>query len=462
MIIVARMLPEGARDIMQNSNIGRKLPARSKQNLTDRALKALEKRPALEGETYDVMDTVVPGFGVRVSEKGRRTFILVARYPGSKNPTRRALGQYGALTLEKARNKARSWMGLIEKGIDPADDEERQRLAEQRKRQNSFAAVAEEFISYIHRQKLRTAAVMERDLRQVFVTRWGPRPITEIGSDDVKRVIRTAVDRGATYQAFHHFALIRRLFNWAIGTDDYGLELNPCRRLNSADLIGERYARDRVLTDDELRALWRAIERLGYPHAPLYRLLLLTGLRLGEVCGAHWSEFDLEKCEWTIPAGRMKKVKGGAKPFMVPLTDAMMGVLNSLPRFNSGEFLFSHSHGMRPLKPNQFSDIKERLDRVMVEELRKIATANGKDPKRVTLPDFVNHDIRRTVRTHLSALRIGEEVREAVLAHVRPGIKAVYDKHQYFEEKREALTLWNARLRDIVEPPPTNVVTLRA
>ena len=89
--------------------------------------------------------------------------------------------------------------------------------------------------------------------------------------------------------------------------------------------------------------------------------------------------------------------------------------------------------------------------------MHKVAKERG---KRIALPDFVNHDIRRTVRTHLSALRIGEEVREAVLAHVRPGIKGVYDKHQYLDEKREALTLWNARLRSIVEPPPANVVAL--
>ena len=369
---------------MQNSNtdlaagrnaVAKVLRARPKQNLTDRTLKALEKRPAPKGDTYDVMDTVVPGFGVRVSEKGRRTFILIARYPGSKNPTRRALGQYGGLTLEKARNKARSWIELIEKSIDPSDEEERQRLAEQRKRENSFAAVAEEFIKYIHRQKLRTAAVMERNLRETFVKHWGARPITEIVSDDVKRIIREAVNRGATYQAFHHFSLVRRLFNWAIGTDDYGLELNPCRRLNSADLIGERHARDRVLTDDELRALWGATERMGYPFSPLYRLLLLTGLRLGEVCGARWSEFDLERHEWTIPASRMKKVKGGPKPFMVPLTASALEVLNSLPRFSSGDFLFSFSHGKRPLKPNQFSDPKEQLR--LVHAARATHAGNG-------------------------------------------------------------------------------------
>jgi hypothetical protein len=86
--------------------------------------------------------------------------------------------------------------------------------AEQRKRENSFAAVAEQFVKYIHRQKLRTAAVMERNLVETFVkaAKWGPRPITEITSGDVRRVIESPVDRGAKYQAFHDLAIVRRLF----------------------------------------------------------------------------------------------------------------------------------------------------------------------------------------------------------------------------------------------------------
>jgi integrase len=426
-------------------------PTTEKRKLTDLYLDSL--KGAKDGKPRDVRDETMPGLRVRVMPSGERTFVLLARFERGGSPTRARLGRYPAMTLGAARKKARDWLELIEAGKNPMEEE-------QRKRENSFRAVAEQFIEHIKRQKLRTASVMEHRLKETFVEKWGGRPVTEITADDVKRIIRKSVDDGHKYQAFHHFALIRRVFNWAIGTDDYGLELNPCRRLNSADLIGERHARDRVLTDDELRALWRGTERMGYPYGPLYRLLALTGLRLGGACGAQWSEFDLERREWTIPASRMKKVKGGAKPFMVPLTDNMVALLHGLPRFDSGDFLFSHSYGKRPLKPNQFSDIKERLDGIMLEELRLIASEAGKDPKRATLPDFVNHDIRRTVRTHLSALRIGEEVREAVLAHVRPGIKGVYDQHQYLEEKREALTLWNARLRSIVEPPPANVVEL--
>jgi integrase len=431
-----------------------------RKTLTDRYLKSLKNAPL--GTRLEHWDAIVPGLGVRVTDKGSKSFVLLARYPRSPNPTRRSLGEYGAITLEEARKKARHWSALIQKGIDPAVEEERLRQAELRKQGQTFAAVAEDFIRYIHdKQKLRTAATMERNLRTVFVARWKQRPITDIAAEDIKAVIREIVDRGAKYEAFREFALIRRLFNWAIGTDDYGLEVNPCRRLKPGDLIGVRNDRERTLTDDEIRALWRVTRRLRYPYGPLYRILLLTGCRLNEVCGAQWDEFDLPGRQWEIPSERMKKVKGGAKPHIVPLTDAMLDALRSVPSLKKGDHLFSNSFGARPLKPSQFSDPKERLDRRMLSTLRAMSRMRRGKPKNVVLKDWVNHDIRRTVRTHLSALRIPEEVREAVLAHVRPGIKATYDKYEYLDEKREALTAWSSRLRDIVEPPPANVVAMR-
>src|SRR4030095_3453243 len=147
-----------------------------KRTLHDRTLKAL--KAAKPGQRYEIMDKVVPGFGVRVTEQGQSTFMWVAKYPRSPNPTRRALGEYGELTLDGARTKARTWLDLLRGGVDPKDEQGRHSRAEQRKRPNSFAAVAEEFVSYIHRQKLRTAPEMERNLRRVFISRWASRPIT--------------------------------------------------------------------------------------------------------------------------------------------------------------------------------------------------------------------------------------------------------------------------------------------
>src|SRR5262245_943939 len=115
----------------------------AKRRLPDRTLKALK---AKAGTLYDVMDSDVRGMGVRVSETGRLPFAPVARFPGSNNPTRRALGGYGTLTLEKARAKARDWLELLRKGVDPREDEERKRIEQQRRRANSFRLVCEEHI----------------------------------------------------------------------------------------------------------------------------------------------------------------------------------------------------------------------------------------------------------------------------------------------------------------------------
>jgi len=115
----------------------------ARHRLTDRKLQALRRKD----KRYDVMDTDVPGFGVRVSEIGQKTFILIARYPSSPNPTRRALGEYPALSLQKARERARDWRELIQKGLDPKTEEDRLRRTELRKQQTTFASVAEDYIA---------------------------------------------------------------------------------------------------------------------------------------------------------------------------------------------------------------------------------------------------------------------------------------------------------------------------
>jgi integrase len=199
---------------------------------------------------------------------------------------------------------------------------------------------------------------------------------------------------------------------------------------------------------------------MGYPFGPAYRILMLTALRLNEVADASWSEFDLANRLWVIPASRMKAKESKARPHAVPITDDISALLKKLPRFKKGDHLFSANFGVTPVWIA--SVVKRRVDARMLRTLMAMARKRGDDPLSVTLPPWKNHDIRRTVRTHLSRLKIAEEAREAVLAHVRPGIKAVYDVYDYFDEKREALELWAGRLRSIVDPPPSNVVPLRS
>jgi integrase len=424
-----------------------------KRNLNDRALKAL--KPAKASQRYEIMDSVVPGLAIRITDKGTKTFVLVARFPGSENPTRRSLGEYGALSLEGARTKARKWIELLHRGIDPRDEVERQQLAEQRKRANTFAAVAEDFI----RDKLpteRKGREVERDIRREFIPAWGKRPIAEITDLDVLAVIK-AKKATAPVQARNLLGVAKRMFAWAVDQRCYGLSGSPCVQIKPLAILGEKSVSNRVLDDDEIFALWRAAQRMGYPHGPIYQLLLLTALRLNEVADASWPEFTQREGIWTIPADRMKGKNSRARPHAVPLIPDILAILERLPRFNRGKFLFSSSYGEKPIWMTD--KVKARLDRRMARTLRALARKRGEDSPE--LKPWTNHDIRRSVRTRLSRLKISEEAREAVLAHVRPGIKGVYDAHDYLAEKEEALLLWAARLRSIVEPAPSNVVKIR-
>jgi integrase len=167
------------------------------------------------------------------------------------------------------------------------------------------------------------------------------------------------------------------------------------------------------------------------------------------VANARWREFDLEKKIWTIPADRMK----AAAAHIVPLSDDAIAVLESLPRFDSGDYLFSATFGKKPV--NGFYKAKVSYDVAVLAALRE------KDDK-AKLPDFVIHDIRRTVRTGLSAIpNISDLVRELVIGHTKPGLHKVYDQHAYLDEKRFALDAWAARLRGIINPAAGNVVELR-
>ena len=423
-----------------------------KRVLNDRTIKGL--KPATPGKRYDIMDALVPGLGVRVTENGTKTFTLVTRYPGSANPARRALGAYGEITLEQARTRAREWLALIQRGVDPQAEVERQRLTEQRKRAGTFTSVCEDYI----RDKLSTQRRghdAELQLRNEFISRWGKRPITEITAGDIKVVVREVKAR-APYMAHALLSNVRRMFNWAIEQGDYGLEHSPCDHLKAKSLIGERQPRSRILIDDEIRAFWRACMRMGYPHGDLGRALLLTGTRHREMAAAPWSEFDLTKSIWTIDQKRFKS----NSEHIVPLVPDMIALIQGLPRFKSGSFLFSTGYGK--VATDITEKVKTKIDERMLRTLRAMARMRGDDPDRIELRPWVIHDLRRTMRTHLAALRIPDHIAEMVLGHGKKGLQRVYDQHRYEAEMREALERWAARLRSIVEPPPANVVALRA
>jgi integrase len=424
--------------------------------LTDKTLASLKRRPAAAGTTYDVADGIVPGLFARVSPKGRVSFILYTRYPSSSAPSRRTIAVYDGANLAKARQTARGWLDLIAEGKDPADVIERQKIAAERRKVNSFRNVCEDFFSE-KLTKERKGAEVERDIRINFLEPWNGRPIGDITPEDIALIIK-AKAKTAPAHARNLLGEIKRLLQWAHDQHAYGLTSNAAAMLKPGALCGEKVVRERKLSDDEVFAFLRAAEEMPYPFGPIYQLLLLTGLRLNEVAHAQWDEFDLARGIWTIPASRMKGRNSKARPHVVPLTPEIRSIIDGLPEFNGGEYLFSTTYGRRPV--SMAHRVKQDLDDRMLLTLKAMARKRGDHPRKVRLEHWQNHDLRRVVRSGLAKLKVVDEVAEAVLAHSRKGIQGVYDKHDYFDEKREALTLWAGRLRDIVSPPPANVVKM--
>jgi len=235
----------------------------------------------------------------------------------------------------------------------------------------------------------------------------------------------------------------RRLFSWALNRDIYGLSVSPCERINITDLVGSPRPRERILSDDELRVIWRTTEAGHFPFDPFVRLLIVLGCRRGELAGMRSDEVDVAAGLWHLPGDRTKN----EEPRTVPLPKHAVEILAALPVF-PGPFVFTTTSGERPI--SGFSDLKERLDRRIVTQLP------------AGLAAWRLHDVRRTMRTHLSALPISGTVAELMIGHKQQGIRAVYDRYGYIEEQRTGFELWATRLRGIVDPAPENVIALRA
>jgi integrase len=386
---------------------------KAKKPLTDRAIKSLKPTPT--GKRRIVWDAVVPGFGVRLTDRGVKTFVLVVRYPGSASPTPRSLGTYGAITLEAARTKARQWLELIASGIDPAQD-----LV--RKREQTFQRIAEQY--FLRKAKdHRSRAASEATLARLVYPTFGPRPIETINRSDIVRLLDQIEDENGPVMASRTLGIINRVMNFhASRSDDFR---SPIVKGMGR---GTEQTRSRVLNDDELRAIWKATA--DYPvYGAMLRFILLTATRRSEAARMGWAE--LTDRDWVIPAARYKT----NLDHVIPLSAMAQTVL---PERN-GEWVFS-ANGKQPI--GGLGRHKAAIDE-----------ASG-------VSGWVVHDLRRTARSLLSRAGVATDHAERCLGHVIGGVRGVYDRHAYYDEKATAFEALAAQVQRIIDPQP-NVVAMR-
>jgi integrase len=219
--------------------------------------------------------------------------------------------------------------------------------------------------------------------------------------------------------------IVKRLFRWAEARDV--IEVSPAATVEKPS---KETKRSRVLTDDEIRHLWKASETIGWPFGRIFQLLLLTGQRCGEIGGLRWAEIDIEERIAVIPADRYKTKVDHA----IPLADAALAIIEDLPKIGESPFVFTVT-GKAPVVG--YDKAKLRIDALMP----------------AGTPHWTLHDSRRTVRTKLSEIGVNADIAERVLGHLPGAIRQTYDRHAYLDEKRQALTRWAAALDRIINPP---------
>ncbi len=407
--------------------------------LTDVALKGLIKTPPTR--QTDIPDPSSPGLSARITPKGRVTWSLRLRVTGEGGQSARGrrakghqyrltLGTYPSVSIKEARAKASEYTRQAESGSHPVRALERKAVG----RHDTVGRLVETFLTDYARPNLRSWRNAQSTLNLHVVSAWDSLPVDSIDSREAARLLSEVARGKVDEETGKHIPRpgaageVRKwgslLFSWAVRS---GLaSANPFEKTKNPAKLKPR---QRFLDMEEAQAVWLAACSLNYPWQELIQLLLLSACRLREMAHARWTWINEAERRMVIPADAYKT----EIPFLVALSPQAMEILNQVPRWNEGDFVFSTTNGNRPVWS---------IPRKVVDQLHTRAEQIlGRK-----LDHFVVHDFRRTVRTHLSRLKVPEVVGELVLGHALRGVAGTYNIYDFEAEKRTALERWASEL----------------
>ena len=367
---------------------------------------------ALKAASKDAVywDAGLPGFGVKVTPRGRKVFVALYRLGGAGSRLRKyTIGPYGRVTLQMARAEAQKIFAARLEGRDPAAEK---REARRRMTADRVEDLVEIFILQ-HVSKTRKATEVSRMLRREVVSRWGNRSVREINKRDVIELASEIAQRGTPIAANKLLKVVKTFLNWCAGRAV--IDSSPAE---GVPLPGKEVARDRVLTDGELASVIVAARRVGGAYGGIVEMLALTGQRREEVARMVWDEIDFGNRTWTLPGLRTKN----AKPHIVHLSEPCIELIERAPRL--GHYVFSLT-GVRPFQ--NFTKAKRALD--------ELSGVTG----------WRLHHLRRTCVSGMARLGVPPHVADKILNHQSgtiSGVAAVYQRHDFLAERKLALDQW--------------------
>ena len=363
-------------------------------------------------------DAAFPGFGLKVTPKGRKVFLILYRTGGAGSKLRKyTIGPYGRVTLHQARVAAQKVFAAKLEGRDLAAEK---REARRRVVADRVEDLLETFILQ-HVSQNRSAYEISRLLRREMGKPWSGRSIHEITKRDVVDVISAIEQRGAPGTANKTLKVIKTFLRWCVGRAV--LDRSPAE---GVPMPAKVVTRDRVLTDGELAQVILAARQMSGPYGGIVELLALTGQRREEVAAMTWGELDLHRRVWTLPKSRTKN----AKEHAVHLSEQSMAVL--LRTTVRGPFVFTVL-GSKPFR--EFSRTKRQID--------EFSGVTG----------WRLHDLRRTCVSGMARIGIPPHVADKILNHQSgtiSGVAAVYQRHNFLDERKGALERWGAHIAKIV------------
>lgn len=374
------------------------------------------------------------GFCLRVSPKGTKTWFYRYKFSGKEKWL--TIGNFPVMGVAEARKAFNDLWEIRQAGQDP-EEVAQQKLIQ--KSNNVGSLVSDWYDNYIAKHRKQPQQIKQQ-IDADIIPLLGQKELEKLQTRDITQALDSIVKRGSPVHANKVLSTLKQAFNYAVSRGE--LANNPAAGIRARDIGGAEKPRERFLSSAEIKMLWHFLDgeanKISSSIRCAIKIILLTGVRTGEILLAQWNEIDFEHSLWTIPAHHNKN----GLTMKIHLSPLCKRIFKHLLEIKVSPYIISNIQSGEALSE------------------KAIAKAVNRIQERVGIPQWTPHDLRRTFATQLGeTLQVDPVVIEKCLGHKMPKIMATYNKNEMLPQRKEALELWGAYTQKLVAVENTHYHT---